>query len=55
MMRISFDRRKNITRQLSELPHWLLTAWLDDEMRRQLNLKDKPKGDKDYGMQNSGS
>jgi hypothetical protein len=41
--RISFERRKNVARQLSEAPHWVYTAMLDAEMKRRLELKDKKK------------
>lgn len=51
-MRISFERRKNTARQLSELPHWIYMAVLDEEMKRQLSITDKPK-EKKYGMQNT--
>ena len=42
-MRVSFERRKNTVRQLAELPHWIFTAVLDEESKRRLELKDKPK------------
>jgi len=30
----------------SDLPHWAVTEKLDEEMKRQLELKDKPKEEK---------
>jgi len=41
--RISFERRKNTVRQYSEMPYWAQAAMLDEEMKRRLELKDKPK------------
>jgi hypothetical protein len=41
--RVSFERRKNTVRQMSEMPYWAQAAMLDEEMRRRLEIQDKPK------------
>jgi hypothetical protein len=41
--RVSFERRKNTVRQYSEMPYWAQAAMLDEEMKRRLEMKDKPK------------